>query len=153
VAVCYIPVVVTNLCVYHIHQVNDHTLNLIRRENLLWRRRGQDMIDQGSHIRLSNQVVSVSREEKQRREPDLEHHIVPPITFATRKRVRAQAHKLPTGFHSIAWLLYHMHADLQNRSNFLNKMPIRRPTITTLPKPFFSRSLRASAATIGRLIH
>lgn len=97
---------------------------------------------------IAEHQVDTRQKGRKRTEKD---YVKFPVIYQSRPH--RQAKQLPTNFHNIAWLLRHMHEDLRNRSTFLNKMAKERWKFTILPKPFFARSLRASATTIGRLIH
>lgn len=127
-----------------LRQIDKQTLFAIRSENRLMFQRSR-RVGQGG---IPEHQADTRQKGRNYSEKD---YVKFPVIYQSLPR--HQAKQLPTNFHNIAWLLRHMHEDLRNRSNFLNKMPKARWKFTILPKPFFARSLRASATTIGRLIH
>ncbi|KAF8077778.1 hypothetical protein FPV67DRAFT_12374 [Lyophyllum atratum] len=59
---------------------------------------------------------------------------------------------LPIQQHKLSWVLRHMEHDTLSRSIYLNTLTPKRPKLSKLPKPFFASSLRASIASIMRLL-
>ncbi|KAF5380985.1 hypothetical protein D9615_004110 [Tricholomella constricta] len=59
---------------------------------------------------------------------------------------------VPAQQHNLSWVLRHIEHDLLNRSIYLNTLTPKRPQPAKLPKPFFASCLRASIATITRLL-
>ncbi|KAF9013945.1 hypothetical protein BDQ17DRAFT_1418889 [Cyathus striatus] len=58
--------------------------------------------------------------------------------------------------HDISWLLQRSPDDIVNRSAYLNRFTVessRLAPLNVIPKPYYAPSLRASLATVARLIH